>query len=66
MCRLLKNNYKVVTEEYTLQLCSNCGHLHDNLGSVKVYFCKKCKLEIDRHINAARNIFLKNIRIKTK
>jgi len=66
MCRLRKNNYKVVTEEYTSKLCSNCGHLHNNLGSSEVYSCKKCKLEIDRDINAARNIFLKNIRIKTK
>jgi len=58
MCRLRKNNYKVVTEEYTSKLCSNCGYLHKNLGSSEVYNCSKCKLEIDRDINAARNLFL--------
>ena len=66
MCNLRNNNYKVVTEEYTSKLCSNCGNLHKNLGSSEVYRCSKCKLELDRDINAARNIFLKNIRIKTK
>lgn len=64
MCKIRGNNYKVVTEEYTSKLCSNCGNLHKNLGSMEVYKCSKCKLEIYRDINAARNIFLKNIRIK--
>ena len=27
---------------------------------IKLYNCKKCSLEIDRDINGARNIFLKN------
>jgi putative transposase len=65
MCKSRGNNFKVVTEHFTSKLCSKCGNLHKNLGSSEVYKCSKCKLEIDRDINAARNIFLKNIRIKT-
>ena len=64
MCKTRGNNYKVVTEEYTSKMCSNCGNLHKNLGGSEIYKCKKCKIEIDRDINAGRNIFLKNIRIR--
>jgi putative transposase len=49
-----------VTEEYTSQCCGNCGHLSKNyVGREKV--CSKCKFRINRDINGARNILLKNM-----
>lgn len=37
------------------QLCSNCGH-RQKIYSQKVYKCPVCGLEIDRDLNAARNL----------
>lgn len=48
-------------EAYTSMTCTNCGNLKCDLGSSKIYNCKKCKLTIDRDLNGARNILLKNI-----
>jgi putative transposase len=49
----------IVTEEYTSKTCTNCGNIKSDLKSNKIYKCEKCKLEIDRDINGARNIILK-------
>jgi len=48
------------TEEYTSKTCTNCGRINHKLGGSKVFKCSHCKLEIDRDINGARNIYLKN------
>jgi hypothetical protein len=47
------------TEEYTTKTCGNCGKLHNNIGSSKVFKCPNCEYEADRDHNAARNIMLK-------
>lgn len=47
-------------EAYTSKTCTKCGHIDNELGSKKVYKCKKCGLVIDRDLNGARNIMLKN------
>ena len=47
-------------EEYTSKTCTRCGHIHEKLGGSKKFKCPKCKLEIDRDYNGARNILLKN------
>ena len=47
-------------EEYTTKCCSNCCNLKENVGSAKIYKCTKCGLKIDRDLNGARNIFMKN------
>lgn len=62
--KAIENNVKIVncTEEYTSKTCSYCHNVKNNLGGNKVYKCKKCNLIIDRDINAARNIFIKNIK----
>lgn len=51
---------EIVTEEYTSQLCGLCGQLSNNyVGRMK--HCSHCSSRIDRDINGARNILLKNI-----
>ena len=51
----------IVTEEYTSKTCSNCGNLKFDLFTDKVYNCVSCKICIDRDINGARNIYMKNM-----
>ncbi len=48
------------TEEFTSKTCSRCGRIKHNLGGNKVYSCLNCGLIIDRDVNGARNIYLKN------
>jgi transposase len=52
----------ICTEEYTSKTCGLCGNLNYDLGSNEIYECKKCNLKIDRDINGARNIHIKNIK----
>ena len=58
-CYVEKVNYKKIDESFTSKICSNCGNEKNDLGSNKIYDCKKCKKKIDRDINGARNIYLK-------
>ena len=46
-------------EAYTSKTCTNCGHVHNNLGGSKIYKCPKCGHVIARDINGARNIMLR-------
>ena len=52
---------RVCTEEYTSKTCGRCGKITD-VGSSEIFKCKKCGLEIDRDVNGARNIHIKNIK----
>jgi putative transposase len=47
-------------EDYTSKTCTNCGFIHDGLGSKDVFSCPRCGLVICRDANGSRNIFLKN------
>ena len=49
------------TEEYTSKTCTQCGELNDTLGCSEQFRCPKCNLSIDRDVNGARNIYLKNV-----
>ena len=60
-CKNTGTQLMLVDESYTSKTCTNCGWLHSKLGSNKVFVCKECKLTIDRDVNGARNICLKNI-----
>lgn len=62
MCKIRGNKYKVITEEYTSKTCTSCGKINKKLGGKEEFNCEKCKLEIDRDINASRNICIKNIK----
>ena len=57
--RSLKNIKLILCNEaYTTKTCTSCGKINDP-GMSKTYKCRKCKLVIDRDVNAARNIYLR-------
>lgn len=51
------------TEEYTSKACTNCGRLNHNLGASKEFTCSFCRFSVDRDVNGARNIYLKNSKL---
>ena len=51
-----------MNEAYTSKTCSECGYLKRNLGGSKVYHCDECGSVMDRDVNGAKNIFLKNFK----
>ena len=59
-CRQYRTKVAVVDEAWTSKTCSECGSLHHKLGSNKVFSCPQCKATMDRDVNGAKNIFLKN------
>jgi putative transposase len=59
-CRQHNCRVAIVDESYTSKTCSACGALDYKLGGKKVYRCASCKMVMDRDINGAKNIFLKN------
>jgi putative transposase len=52
-------NVVICDEHYTSKTCGNCGFLHQKLGSSKSFKCPRCATEMDRDVNAARNILLR-------
>ena len=51
----------ICTEEYTSKTCGRCGELA-SIQANEVFDCNSCSLRIDRDINGARNILLKQIK----
>lgn len=58
-CKMNNKNLVIMNESYTSKTCGQCGKINSELGSNKIFTCSKCKLEIDRDVNGARNIMLK-------
>ena len=58
--KLRKGELIECTEEYTTKTCGNCGILNHSIGSKKIFICPSCNIRIDRDMNAARNILIKN------
>lgn len=58
--KMKNRNVYIVKEDYTTKTCGNCGHQQE-MGAKKVFKCEICSFEIDRDLNAARNICLKLI-----
>ena len=50
----------ICDEAYTSKTCGRCGALHQKLGGNKTFKCPSCCLVLDRDVNGARNILLKN------
>lgn len=46
-----------INEYMTSKTCHNCKKIKKDLGGSKIYECKKCKIKIDRDINASINIY---------
>ena len=59
-CRQHNCRVAIADESYTSKTCSACGALDYKLGGKKVYRCASCKMVMDRDINGAKNISLKN------
>jgi transposase len=60
-CETYNKKLVIVDESFTSKTCGNCGCLND-VGGSEWYTCDKgCRMEIDRDVNGARNILLKNI-----
>jgi putative transposase len=60
--KISKCDVIVCTEEYTSKTCGNCGNIKNNLGNKEIYNCDKCGISIDRDINGARNILIKQLK----
>ena len=59
-CRQFGCKVAIVNEAYTSKTCSCCGNVKYNLGGAKVYKCGNCGAVMDRDVNGAKNIFLRN------
>ena len=58
-CKEYGKKLLIVDESFTSCTCGNCGNI-TRLKGKEVYNCGRCNLEIDRDINGARNILIKN------
>lgn len=65
VCKKYNKKIYIVDESYTSCTCGICGKIYRNLGGKKVYNCEDCNIELDRDASGARNILIKNIKIKT-
>ena len=59
-CREYGSELIEVTEEYTSKTCTNCGVQSENYNN-RIKKCN-CGYKINRDINGARNILIKNIK----
>ena len=59
-CEEYRVEYARVDESYTSKTCGGCSALNETLGASKVFTCSKCSFTIDRDVNGARNIMIKN------
>jgi len=56
-----QNNVWIISEAHTTMTCGRCGVLNLNVGGKEIFCCNECNLIIDRDVNAARNILLRNM-----
>jgi len=53
------------TEEYTSQCCGKCGYLSKTYNK-REKECEHCRFKINRDVNGARNILIKNYKLVCK
>ena len=51
----------IVNESVTSKTCGECGAMTESLGSSKMFHCALCNVTMDRDVNAARNILMRNL-----
>ena len=51
----------IVSEKLTTKTCGRCGLIKENVEGDEIYHCSTCGLVVDRDVNAARNILIRNI-----
>jgi IS605 OrfB family transposase len=59
-CETHHKTLHIVKEDYTSRTCGQCGHVKEGKFSDEIYKCRVCKFVVDRDVNGARNIYLKN------
>lgn len=57
-CQEYNKKFYLVNEMYTSKSCGLCGQAN-NVGTDRIINCKYCKGSIDRDLNGARNILIK-------
>lgn len=60
-CKEKQRELIIRPEYYTSKTCGCCGWINKNLSNSDVYNCVSCGLIIDRDMNGARNIMLRNL-----
>ena len=65
-CQEYGCQYLQVNEAYTSIICCNCGNKHKKMDDLRIYNCIKCKKKMNRDINGAINIFIKNHKLIIK
>ena len=65
MAKKYDSKINLINEYKTSKTCHNCKNEHQNLGNNKIYECVKCKIKIDRDINASINIYEGGIKVLT-
>ena len=63
-CSIKGIKLKLIDENFTSKLCSSCGNRNEGENKTKEYKCQKCKIELDRDYNGAKNILILGSKIK--
>lgn len=58
-CRVIET-----TEAWTSKTCGCCGMINDKLGMSRDFLCKQCNIEMDRDVNASRNVLLRHMTLE--
>ena len=62
-CELYNKKLIIVDESYTSCTCGQCGEINRGIKGNETFNCPRCHIKIDRDASAARNIFIKNVKI---
>lgn len=60
-CKSKGLNLYVVNEAWTSKTCTKCGLINKKLGGSETFNCSQCDNNVDRDVNGARNILIRNL-----